>query len=196
MSRLSESRNTRRTIRVQLSFRDILVRLGAQLGGRARATCPVHRGSNPTSLSFDDARGVYHCFACGSGGDKIDLAMQALGVGFNAALGWLGVENLDEDCGGESGAVCSMVAEEKRLQEGLEGWAKSRAKALRKEYCDREGIECHAMERLRRNPDDELAWNMLEVALVGKAKLEYALDHLDGDEADRLRAFRFLEGSE
>lgn len=196
MSGPFEWRSERRMIRVQCSFRDILLRLGARPCGKTRSTCPIHHGSNATSLSFDDAKGVYHCFACGSGGDKVDLVMRALGVGFNVALRWLGIENLDVDCGGESGAVCSMVPEEKRLQEGLEGWAKSRAKALRKEYCDREAIECHAMERLRRNPDDELAWDMLEVALVGKAKLEYALDLLDGDGADRLRAFRFLGGSE
>ena len=34
----------------------------------AKACCPFHNDNNP-SMSIDDARGLYKCFACGAGGD-------------------------------------------------------------------------------------------------------------------------------
>lgn len=38
-----------------------------------RARCIVHGGSNPYSFSVNPDKQLWHCFACGSGGDLVDL---------------------------------------------------------------------------------------------------------------------------
>lgn len=51
--------------------------------GRLRSKCPIHDGNNPTALSVDPERGLFHCFACGAKGSVIDLyaAVNDLEVG-------------------------------------------------------------------------------------------------------------------
>jgi DNA primase len=43
--------------------------------GQLRGPCPVHKSRSPTSRAFaaDVDKGVWHCFACGAGGNVLDL---------------------------------------------------------------------------------------------------------------------------
>ena len=49
------------------------------------AVCPFHEEKTP-SMSIDPARGLYHCFGCGKGGDVFTFVQETQGVDFGDAL--------------------------------------------------------------------------------------------------------------
>lgn len=49
------------------------------------AVCPFHQEKTP-SMSVDRARGLYHCFGCGKGGDVFQFVEETRGVDFGEAL--------------------------------------------------------------------------------------------------------------
>ena len=54
--------------------------------GRAHvAVCPFHQEKS-ASLSLDPARGLYHCFGCGKGGDVFTFIQETQGLDFNESL--------------------------------------------------------------------------------------------------------------
>jgi len=52
------------------------------------AVCPFHEEKTP-SMSVDRARGLYHCFGCGEGGDVYKFVQETRGVSFGEALDML-----------------------------------------------------------------------------------------------------------
>lgn len=70
-------------------------------GRSVMAVCPFHNEKTP-SLSIDAARGLYHCFGCGKGGDVVRWVQDTQNLDFNDAIEVLarrvGVE-LKEDPG-------------------------------------------------------------------------------------------------
>jgi DNA primase len=52
------------------------------------AVCPFHQ-EKTASMSLDRARGLYHCFGCGKGGDVFDFVRETRGVEFGEALDML-----------------------------------------------------------------------------------------------------------
>jgi len=59
-----------------------------KVGGRYTGLCPFHQEKTP-SLSVTPARGTYHCFGCGAGGDAISFVQETEGVDFVGAIEWL-----------------------------------------------------------------------------------------------------------
>ena len=55
------------------------------LGNNKMALCPFHNDVIP-SLSIDHKRGLWHCFACNSSGNVIQLVMRLEGLDFKAAV--------------------------------------------------------------------------------------------------------------
>src|SRR5438094_295029 len=53
-----------------------------------RAPCILHNGRNPSAFAWRD-NGVWRCFSCGRGGDRIELIKAARGCGFAEALRFL-----------------------------------------------------------------------------------------------------------
>ncbi|WP_420612972.1 DNA primase [Candidatus Spongiisocius sp.] len=53
--------------------------------GSFKALCPFHTEKTP-SLSIDPARGLYHCFGCGVGGDVFTFVQETQGLSFVEAL--------------------------------------------------------------------------------------------------------------
>ena len=53
--------------------------------GSFKALCPFHSEKTP-SLSIDPARGLYHCFGCGVGGDIFTFVQETQGLSFVEAL--------------------------------------------------------------------------------------------------------------
>lgn len=49
------------------------------------AVCPFHEEKTP-SMSVDRARGLYHCFGCGKGGDLFDFVQETQGLDFRDSL--------------------------------------------------------------------------------------------------------------
>ena len=58
------------TIKHSIDILDVAARYGLHINRRGKALCPFHPDRNP-SLSFKGQR--FKCFACGSGGDVIEL---------------------------------------------------------------------------------------------------------------------------
>ena len=52
------------------------------------AVCPFHEEKTP-SMSIDRARGLYHCFGCGKGGDVFNFVQETQGVDFPEAIEFL-----------------------------------------------------------------------------------------------------------
>ena len=53
--------------------------------GTFKALCPFHTEKTP-SLSIDPARGLYHCFGCGVGGDVFTFIQETQGLAFGEAV--------------------------------------------------------------------------------------------------------------
>ena len=62
-------------------------------GGNLKGLCPFHDEKSP-SFNVTPARGMYHCFGCGAGGDVIKFVMEVDGLGFTET-----VERLAEKTG-------------------------------------------------------------------------------------------------
>lgn len=79
---------------VHVLARDLIQERSGRLitsGGRLRGQCPVcHHGNHSQAFSASLTEGLWNCFACGAGGDVIELANLAGGFespGF--AVAWL-----------------------------------------------------------------------------------------------------------
>jgi DNA primase len=62
-------------------------------GGNMKGLCPFHDEKSP-SFNVTPARGMYHCFGCGAGGDVIKFVMEMDGLSFSET-----VERLAEKVG-------------------------------------------------------------------------------------------------
>jgi DNA primase len=68
-----------REARARLRLPEVLALLGFRgrcgWDGQVRGPCPVHRSRSRTSRAFVAhlGKGVWHCFACGAGGNALDL---------------------------------------------------------------------------------------------------------------------------
>ncbi|MDQ4130962.1 MAG: CHC2 zinc finger domain-containing protein, partial [Actinomycetota bacterium] len=54
-------------------------------GSRLKGLCPFHQERTP-SFTVDPAKGVYHCFGCGEGGDVYSFLRRAEGLTFTEAV--------------------------------------------------------------------------------------------------------------
>jgi len=78
--------------RAQLRLAAVLALAGftpsSRRGLQLRGPCPVHRSTRPTSRSFAAHLGknVWHCFACGAGGNVLDLWVALTGQPVYAAV--------------------------------------------------------------------------------------------------------------
>ena len=69
----------------------LISELGFSLNMRTRRTrCLVHGGDNPTAFGWT-VDGLWHCFACGRGGDRIKLVMEVRRCSFKNALSYLAI---------------------------------------------------------------------------------------------------------
>ncbi len=113
-------------VRERVTARDAAEAYGLEVTRFGKALCPWHSDRHP-SLSFDKRTGRCKCFACGAGGDAVDLTAKLLGVSPLEAA-----QRLNEDFGlgvtdaanrrpsipiGESPAVRRRREERERLRE-------------------------------------------------------------------------------
>jgi len=169
------------------SWNEVFHQLGEPEPRRNRSRCPIHNGDSLTSLSINEERGLFHCFVCGAGGDKIDFVRRIRGCDYKSALQILGVPT--------EGASYKPSPEMQRQHQSLQAirmWCKSAGRKLQDEIYVRERVITRAIERLKHDPEDAWAWNWLGWALPGKEALEYRHDEigLARTDEERIAAWR------
>lgn len=112
-----------------------LKRKGSSLSG----LCPFHNEKTP-SFNVVPAKGIYHCFGCGAGGDAFKFLMETQGLSFNEAVK-------------ELGARVGVTVEERALSP-VE-LARTRARTDLFEVCDLASRHFEAV--LRSRPEGEPA---------------------------------------
>ena len=86
MARISA--DTIRSIREDVPISSVLEWLGVRMSGVNKAFCPLchDKDSRHPGMVYDDARGTWHCFVHGDGGDAIDLVREYYGMSFSQAI--------------------------------------------------------------------------------------------------------------
>jgi DNA primase len=124
---------------------------------RFEGLCPFHDERTP-SFGINPAEKLYYCFGCGEGGDAFKFVQETEGVGFGAALEYLGdrygvaLELVEEDP-----AAAQRRAERERLLELLERTAAfyvrylwdSEEAAHAREYLAGRGLDEGALREFR-----------------------------------------------
>lgn len=178
-------------ITVESSFEEILKKLGWDPGKRGRTYCKLHGGNNRYSFSYNEEKGIFHCFSCGAHGSKIDLVMQALNVSFKDALEFLGASNRNW----RHPPAKTKRGRQENIRIGFERQCKRIGCQLRDEYYYRSKIISQAMARLRLDPEDDLGLKLAEIGFKGVAldELERLLEMINSaSDEQRLRAWRAL----
>jgi DNA primase len=165
---------------------DILSRLRVPPGRRGRTCCPIHQGDNPQAFSYDDEKGQWYCFRCGLGGDAVELVKKSLDVNFKEALQWLDIAP------GTSSILDPESLRRKKVRDGLRKWAHTTARELRFEHYLRIRVIEAAKRRLKRDEEDEWAWNWLAWAYTGLEAIAYKLDMLEGSEEEQIEIYRHI----
>lgn len=86
MARISAE--TIRRIREEVPMSSVLEWLGVRMSGANKAFCPLchDKDSRHPGMVYDDARGTWHCFVHGDGGDAIDLVREYYDMSFSQAI--------------------------------------------------------------------------------------------------------------
>lgn len=86
MARISAG--TIRRVREDVPMSSVLEWLGVRTYGVNKAFCPLchDKDSRHPGMVYDDARGTWHCFVHGDGGDAIDLVREYYGMSFAQAV--------------------------------------------------------------------------------------------------------------
>jgi hypothetical protein len=132
----------------------LLSALGFTVNERSRrCACLLHAGSNPTAFSWRED-GLWHCFSCGAGGDRVALVRAVRRCGFREAMDFLaalaGVEYPGRRV--SAGQVARMRARRERAEAA--GWAIRDALVRFESKCARALI---LVERLQRAIGQRLA---------------------------------------
>ena len=82
-------------VKGKITLVDLIAQDGIRLrriGQTYRGRCPWHNGKTDTSLTVDDAKGLYYCHGCGKTGDAIGWLRDYRGLSYMKALNELGQE--------------------------------------------------------------------------------------------------------
>ena len=93
-----------------------------QQGSRHTGLCPFHADKKP-SLQVSEAKGLFHCFACGAGGDALTFLMKYHGCNFAEArrMAGLGDYTADYSQSAGIGADRTGTGAKKRDAIGIQG---------------------------------------------------------------------------
>lgn len=120
-----------------------VVQLKRAGGGAYKGLCPFHQEKTP-SFTVNQARGHYHCFGCGKGGDVFRFVMEREGVDFPNALHLLA-------------ARCGVVIPERAASTGDARERKTRADERERLYRINEEFARFFERRLREHPESPAA---------------------------------------
>jgi len=75
--------------------------------GQYRGRCPIHRGQGREAFHVHLERGVFHCFACGAGGNVLDLVAAMEGCSIREAA--LRLQGSQAAAGMAAGSACGAA---------------------------------------------------------------------------------------
>lgn len=129
---------------------ELLDTLGIRVCTRTRrGPCLLHNGSNPTAFSWRDD-GVWFCFHCGRGGDKLSLVQAVRKCNFLNALRFLAALSGIEWSSLNTDEVRRQLAEAKKKAEHVKA-ATKKLQRLEKHLVLDARKEVLSLHRLRRN---------------------------------------------
>ncbi len=129
---------------------DLLDSLGIQVNARTRrASCLLHNGSNPSAFSWRDD-GVWFCFTCGKGGDKLTLVQAVRRCSFLYALHFLAALAGVEWAALNTAEVRRQLTEAKR-KAGRVKSATKKLQSLERDLLQTAREEVLSLHKLRRN---------------------------------------------
>jgi hypothetical protein len=140
-------------------------------GRHRRGECPFC-GSH-TGFSENDDLGVFHCFACCISGNKISFIESLLNTDFKGSLRWYGIEP------GRPPTPDPHYQKAQRIRENLVKWKRRVGREARDSLLARNTIETWAIQYLKEDPESEIGWRLLGIALHGYARDEYVADRVD-----------------
>lgn len=168
-------------IKEQVSMQDAIALYAPGSTARHnRIPCPIHNGAN-FNLSFTDR--LYHCFACGSGGDVISFTQHVFELDFRAAIDKLNADfNLGIPLDRRPTLREQREAEQRYRKIMAERKRKEEEERAYKELYNSLHDEWHRLDRNRviyapKTRDEE--WNPLFVEALQKISYqEYLIDLL------------------
>jgi DNA primase len=172
-----------RMIDITESWDSIIHRTGNEHLRRGRGRCPFCESQ--TGFSVHNEKG-FHCFACGVHGDKVSFIRQFHKCDFKDALRFFGLEP------GRPPVPDPAIIRRKKVRDGLQRWKRTLQKQLNFEHYVREKVTVQALRKLRKDPEDEWAWNWLQWAYTGLDSIAHKLDVLNGSESDQVEAYKQL----
>ena len=181
----------------------LLRELAFQVNTRTRrSSCLLHGGDNPTTFSWSED-GLWHCFSCDQGGDKLTLVQRVRDCDFREALQFIGVL-VGIEVGHPSPAQRRAWARQRQERQREQRRAKKLAAAklaVMLKYRDEihwlerlQGYaatrlhELHCGEREQLSGEEETGWSALSFveSKLPQAVAGYTITAF-GSEADKLR---------
>jgi len=109
--------------------------------GQYRGRCPIHRGQGREAFHVHLERGVFHCFACGAGGNVLDLVAAMEGCSIREAA--LRLQGCQAAAGMAAGTACGAAGRKlvTKKREGNPPLGFSLEVDLRHPYLARRGID-------------------------------------------------------
>ncbi len=163
-----------------ISASDIAVRIGLPLkqrGEKQWACCPIHVEKTP-SLMFD-AKGHWHCFGCGRGGDAVAFYGALYHLQPKEAA--LELARLFDLITTNAHYVPSPAPPERRLKERVEAWFFDEWHKACEEKHGNNDLILSAVEHAHLNginQDDCMSWNLFGQALQDRSEAEIRLEIL------------------
>ncbi len=153
----------------------LLGELGFRVNQRShRCSCPLHCGKNPSAFGWRDD-GLWFCFSCNRGGDKLSLIQQVRSCDFKDALRFLAaLAGVDLDDSGKFREGLARARRERKQREieqaGLRAIERRAFLAARSDVLRLERLRRNAGRRLsdlselgpeRFRGEEEVAWAAL-----------------------------------
>ena len=151
---------------------------------RNRCACPIHKGDNPTALSFNDR--TYNCYTHGCKGDVIDLIKVLGKTNFRGALEYLAKRQCPayDPIDWQSPESRSEGSAFQQVQTEPFSHQKLILENLRLAYClcrEFMGIVSDRLRKLRRLQESSRV--SLSEFYLEQQKIDNCLDELDAEEA-------------
>jgi DNA primase len=146
-------------------------------GRSVKAICPFHQ-EKTASMSIDVARGLYHCFGCGAGGDIFKFVQETQALDFSEAVEHLAARagitlRVDKEAAKRRGERQALIEGVEKAVEFYADRLKNAADAASaRKYLRSRGYDAEVVERFQLGYSPAEGWDALVQYLKGKGVTE------------------------